>query len=227
MFLRSYYTISYGNLNLARCAKTLRKKKGLRQNLARWGISTSSDCSYCLAPETLLHIVAGCQSYLERFTWRHDSVLNFLATNLRTVSGSCLYADLPGYNNPSIVTGDCFRPDLLLSFSNECLYVVELTVGYGSNLEKNVQRKNEKYAQLILEQSDHFKKVKFINISISSLGIFAKECSTFMDMLTDVGFDKKHQTYCIKRMTTIAIRTTYYIFCCRNKEWTNPELLTF
>ena len=39
-----------------------------RQNLTRWGLSTTSDCSKCLAPETLLHVVAGCQSYLERFT---------------------------------------------------------------------------------------------------------------------------------------------------------------
>jgi hypothetical protein len=26
-------------------------------------------------------------------------------------------------------------------------------------------------------------------------------------------------------MMTIAIRSTYYIFCCRNKEWENPNLL--
>ena len=89
-----------------------------RQNLARWAISTTSDCTYCLAPETLLHVVAGCQSYLERYTWRHDSVLNFLATNLQTVSGSCLYVDLPGYKSPSIITGDYYRPDLLLSTSS-------------------------------------------------------------------------------------------------------------
>ena len=30
-----------------------------RQNLARWGLSPTSDCSRCLAPETLLHVVAG------------------------------------------------------------------------------------------------------------------------------------------------------------------------
>ena len=41
-----------------------------RQNLQRWGISSSSDCTFCLCPESLLHVVAGCQSYLERFTWR-------------------------------------------------------------------------------------------------------------------------------------------------------------
>jgi hypothetical protein len=27
-------------------------------------------------------------------------------------------------------------------------------------------------------------------------------------------------------MMTIAIRSTYYIFCCRNKEWESPDLLT-
>ena len=183
--------------------------------------------SYCLAPETLLHVVAGCQSYMERYTWRHDSVLNFLATNVQTVSGSCLYVGLPGYKSPSIITGDYYHPDLLLSTSSGCLYIVELTVGYESNLEKNVQRKKAKYSELIREQSEYYEKVKFINISISSLGVFEKECLTFMDMLNDLGFDKKHQKYCFKRMTTIAIRTTYYIFCCRNKEWTNPELLTF
>ena len=197
-----------------------------RQNLARWGLSPTSDCSRCLAPETLLHVVAGCQSYLERFTWRHDSVLNFLATNLQTVSSSHLYVDLPGYKSPSIITGDTYRPDLLLLTSTGTLYIVELTVGFETSLQKNVERKKLKYKELIREQNEHFNSVKFVNLSISSLGVFSKECSTFIEILNDFGFQKQHQNYCIRRMTTIAIRTKYYIFCCRNKEWMNPELLT-
>ena len=195
-----------------------------RQNLARWGISPTPDCSQCLTPETLLHVVAGCQSYLERFTWRHDSILNFLATTLQAVSDSSLYVDLPGYKSPSIITGDSYRPDLLLSTSSDCLYIVELTVGFESNLSKNVERKKIKYLELIREQRKHYNSVKFVNLSISSLGVFAKECTNFIAMLNDLGFEKNHQNYCVKRMTTIAIRSTYYIFCCRNKEWTNPEL---
>ena len=50
-----------------------------RKNLRRWGLSSSSDCSFCLHHETLLHVVAGCQHYLNRFTWRHDSILKVLA----------------------------------------------------------------------------------------------------------------------------------------------------
>ena len=80
-----------------------------RKNLNRWAISSNSDCSFCLSPETLRHIVAGCQFYLDRFTWRHNSVLNFLAHTLQTVDGSTLYADLHGFKSPSILTGDTYR----------------------------------------------------------------------------------------------------------------------
>ena len=60
---------------------------------------------------------------------------------LQTVNGSALYADVPGFKSPSIITGDTYRPDLLLSLSNGSLYVVELTVGYETNLKNNVKRK--------------------------------------------------------------------------------------
>ena len=120
-----------------------------RKNLSRWGLSSSSECSFCLGPESLLYVVAGCQCYLDRFTWRHNSILNFLVNTLQTVNGSSLYADVPGFKSPSIITGDAYRPDLLLSLSNGSLYVVELTVGYETNLENNVKRKKAKYRELV------------------------------------------------------------------------------
>ena len=46
--------------------------------------------------------------------------------------------------NPSILTGDSLRPDLLLSVSNDFLYIVELTVGFETNLGNNAKRKKEK-----------------------------------------------------------------------------------
>ncbi|CAB4016886.1 Hypothetical predicted protein, partial [Paramuricea clavata] len=136
-----------------------------RKNLNRWAISSNSDCSFCLSPETLLHIVAGCQYYLDRFTWRHNSVLNFLAHTLQTVDGSTLYADLNGFKSPSILTGDTYCPDLLLSCSNGSLYVVELTTGYETNLKNNVKRKKDKYRELLRQ----------------------------LDMLDSIGLDKNHQ----------------------------------
>ena len=159
------------------------------------------------------------QCYLDRFTWRHNSILNFLANTLETVNGSALYADVPGFKSPSIITGDTNRQDLLLSLSNGSLYVVELTVGYETNLENNVKRKKAKYRELLRQLDENFNEVNFVNLSMSSLGIFAQECSTFLEMLGNVGL-------CVRKMMTIAIRSTYYIFCCRNKEWESPDLLT-
>ena len=114
---------------------------------------------------------------------------------------------------------------LLLVTPDKSLYIVELTVGYETNLHKNVVRKREKYQDLVKEQSKHFYSVKFINLSISSLGVFDKECSSFIDMLNTLGMDKKHQQYYIRKIISMAIRSTYYIFCCRNKDWTRPGLL--
>ena len=225
------------SLKFIQCQTVLRKAlksspnesiKELRKNLNKWGISSSSECTFCLNTETLLHVVAGCPSYLDRFTWRHNSILNFLAQTLQSASGFDLFSDLPGFKNPSIVTGDTFRPDLLLASPNKSLlYVVELTVGYESNLHKNIVRKKNKYEELIRQQRQYYNEVKFINISLSSLGVFAKECDTFLGMLDNFGFNDAHKLYCVRNMMKIAIRTSYYIFCCRNKPWENPKLLTF
>ena len=54
---------------------------------------------------------------------------------------------------------------------------------------------------------------------------FSDECCTFLDMMNDIGIDKKQQLYIIKKMINMAFRATYYIFCCRNRNWDNPDLM--
>ena len=95
--------------------------------------------------------MAGCNSYLNRFTWRHDSVLNFIANILQPVHYNNLYVDLPGFHNRSIITGNEHRPDLLLTTKDDCLYILDLTVGYETNLRNNIKRKQEKYRDVITE----------------------------------------------------------------------------
>ena len=48
------FTVRYPNNTLANQADRHKRK-----------LSPSPDCSFCLLPESLLHIVAGCKSYLE------------------------------------------------------------------------------------------------------------------------------------------------------------------
>ena len=50
----------------------------------------------------------------------------------------------------------------------------------------------------------------------------------FLDMMNDVGIDKKEQLYIIKKMINIVIkRNNCYIFCCRNRNWDSPDLMQF
>ena len=141
---------------------------------------------------------------------RHD-----IAKSLQPVINvhSSLYANVNGFLNCSIITAEN-GPDLLSLIQSKCLYVLELTVGFESNLNNNAVRKKEKYLNLINEMSRNYRCVRFVNLSMSSLGGFSDECSTFFDMMNDIGNDKKQQRYIIKKMINIAIGATYYIFCC-------------
>ena len=116
---------------------------------------------------------------------------------------------------------------MVLVTSDNTLYVIELTVGHESNLSNNTIRKKQKYSNLVKELRDDYRSVTFVNISMSCLGVFANDSISLLKMLDKIAFEKKHQVFCVKRMTTIAIRITYFLFCRRNKEWENPTLLTY
>ena len=133
------FTVRYLNNSLA-----------TRKNLARWNLSQTSDCSFCLHPESLLHVVAGCKTYLEgRFTWRHNSALQFIANSFQSIVGSTLYVDLLGFLFPCIITDDTIHPGLLLVTADKKLFVLQLTLDFETNLNINAQRKRDKYNQLL------------------------------------------------------------------------------
>ena len=147
-----------------------------------------------------------------RFTWRHDSILNFIAETLQTTCAAQIYADLPGFRTPSIISGDTYRPDLLLLTPDDRpdlllltpeLDIVELTVGFETNLHNNVERKKAKYEDLIEEMKDNFVSVKVVNLSISCLGVFDRECRTFLEMLDTLGLGESYQRYCIKKIMSM------------------------
>ena len=138
-----------------------------------------------------------------------------------------IFSDLPDYLSPTIIIGDRFRPNLLLILPSNCLYVLELTVGYESNLYSNSIRKEKKYRQLMLELRSQYKEVRFVNLSMGALGVMSNSSSSFLDMMKDLDFDENTRKFIARRLMAISIRATYYILCRRNKDWLNPELLTF
>ena len=62
---------------------------------------------------------------------------------------------------------------------------------------------------------------------MGALGVMSNSSSSFLDMMKDLDFDENTRKFIVRRLMAISIRATYYFFCRRNKDWLNPELLTF
>ena len=79
------------------------------------------------------------------------------------------------------------RPDCILRLTGENdsreLYIIELTVGFETNLQKNSLRKEAKYSMLLSHLRQKFDKVFFVNLSLSALGFYDSSCLSFTDML--------------------------------------------
>ena len=155
------------------------------------------------------------------------TVLQLIASSLQGVKGTTLYAYLPGFISPSVITGDNLRPVLLLTFKNTCLYILELTVGFETNLSINTARKTNKYQDLTVNLRQQYNDVKLISLSISTLGIISSLSTAFIEMLKEIKVENIHQEYMLKKISAITIRSTYFVFCRRGKDWNTPELLPY
>ena len=109
-----------------------------------------------------------------------------MAKNIPSDNIKKIFADLPSFSHPSIITGELFRPDLQTVLTKDnTMYILKLTVGYETNLRSsnisfvrtNINCKHAKYKELIEEQKKKFASGIFINLSISALGVFDEEVS--------------------------------------------------
>ena len=178
-------------------------------------------------PEPLLHIVTGCSTYLNegRYTWRHNYILQFIASTFQAFKRASSVVDLAGFVSPSVIIGDSLRPDPLLKVHNRCLYILELTIGYETNLTCNIARKDRKYQYLNRSLQHYYNNVNFINLFISTLGVLSAHSTDSITMLRELSIEDRHLTYTQRKISTITIRSIYCIFCRRGQEWINPELL--
>ena len=134
------------------------------------------------------------------------------------------FVDIEGFPNLLIITGDEQRPDLAIVKIGDLL-LSELTVGFETNIKKNFDRKVKRYQQLLAKLSNKY-KVYYVNLSLGAIGIIGKD-SLIMTAMGNFDLSKETLNFIVNRTINVCIRTTYYIFCMRNKEWENPELLNW
>ena len=105
--------------------------------------------------------------------------------------------DSLGFISPCALTGDGLRPDLLLTFPDKCLHILELTVGFETNLRNNSQRKQLKYKTSIREQQKNVNEVRFVSLYVSALGVFDHLTKSFLSMVQDLNFNEATKSYII------------------------------
>lgn len=98
-----------------------------------------------------------------------------------------IYADLSSFPSPSLISGDTLRHDLILhNKHSKKVHILELTVGFESNLKVNSDRKFNNDKSLITSLSPAYQEVNFIKIYMSTLGVLDKSCFSLINMLKDL-----------------------------------------
>ena len=72
-----------------------------------------------------------------------------------------------------------------------------------------------------------YNRAQFVNLSMGALGVYGETFTSLIRFLIDLGIKKKEIDFTLCKVCHVRIRCTYYIFSCRNKERSNPELLHF
>ena len=62
---------------------------------------------------------------------------------------------------------------------------------------------------------------------MSALGALASSCDSLLELFKDQDFPEKLHRRLISKIMNIAIRCSYYTFCRRKKDWTDPDLMDF
>ena len=134
-------------------------------------------------------------------------------------------ADIDQYMSPSIITGEDLGPDLVVVHQIKDIYVLEFTVGFEPNIQKNAAHKYEQYETVLEELKLSYNGVTFINLSMGACGVIGASVVDFPSMLTKLGCEKKQSDYLMTKLCNICLRCTYYVSCMRDQPWQSPELL--
>ena len=198
-----------------------------RSNLFRWKMVENNECGFCKRAETQLHVLSNCVPNLNRYTWRHDSIL---WTILKKISSSVedevqIYADCCEVQYKC--SSELFlskRPDIVVIKSRK-VWVVELTVCFETNTKKSRDYKQTRYENLKRELQIECDDFEVIYFEVTTLGFISKD--SYKQMSKFLSECKTNVDRVIYKCMETSIRASFFVFCGRNKEWTDPELLKF
>lgn len=204
-------------------------------NLKRWGVKKSANCSLCKNKNTnLQHLLQWCPTSLKqgRFTWRHNSVLNYLVKIMKENNDESeqIFADLPGHQInggtvPANVLVTVERPDIvIIETVTKKVTILELTVSFETNIEAANMRKQVKYNDLKQDINKNGYITEIIPFEIGSRGHITKRNREALKKILKQ--KKETAKKCIDNLAKISLLCSFTIFKASSvKEWNDPPLL--
>ena len=109
------------------------------------------------------HVVGGCKTALDkkRYNSRHDLILHVLSNFIKTAKNIKIRCDIEGYMKQTEN-----RPDMIVTQNESTIFVLQLTVGFETNIDLNTKRKANKYKEILKSPENKFEKVNFINLGM-------------------------------------------------------------
>ena len=132
------------------------------------------------------------------------------------------------YITTSVITGDDKRPDIvvmkdktpdIVAMKGKTCMVHELTVDFETNILKNSKRKLNNCKDLVKRLKETY-YVKYVDLGLKAIGVIGKDSKGLQDSFINMGMSTNESTYLIRRIVNVCTRTTYVIFCQRNKQTT-------
>ena len=201
-----------------------------KTNLRKWGKITNDKC-WCTGRQTLNHILNGCRRSLEqgRYTWRHDSLLNYISNCLDRKNFTC-FVDIQGHQTqaggtvPPNITITTLKPDIVIVDSKKkTVSIFELTVPGEARISEAHRLKYEKYQHFQHDINSY--KVAIIPFEIGShTGYISRDNMKSLNMLHKFCHKDIKLKHFMKNISSITVLASYYIFNCRNEsDWGNAS----
>ena len=208
-------------------------------NLARWAKQVDTTCSMvgCTSPCNLGHLLSCCSKSLDRFMFRHDSVLTHLLENIlkHKKEEVTVYADLAGWR----VSGGTVPPELVLTEQVPDLVIidrsaipvrvvlVELTVPWDSSttIQAAYERKTARYERLAEDLRLEGYESSNLPLEVGCRGVVtARNLGVLSSLCTMVGMRS------VKRLRAnlgrIALLGSYRIWLARrSQDWAPGDLI--
>jgi virulence-associated protein VapD len=202
-------------------------------NLRRWGKRSNSKCIHCGGNETLHHVRNNCKSTLERLKWRHDSILNFITSKIKSSTNSFkVFSDLPNLMEgistiPVNVAITSLKPDIVcIDFILKKCVILELTVPFEMNIDDAKERKTKKYEHLVNDIEDNGYEVVYFTLEIGSRGYINKRNEDTLKSFFKINGCNDKICYLKNVISKIALVGSYVIFNAKyDKSWNSPAYI--